>query len=93
MTDDDTPPSEHTHSDERVIGLIAEPGLAEDVARDVASELPAILSRCADGDGSSGSPWRVEVVRHLLPLDPTGNLRLLDVARDHRSHSWLRRSY
>ncbi|MER7943370.1 MULTISPECIES: hypothetical protein [unclassified Streptomyces] len=88
MTDDDTPPSEHTHSDERVIGLIAEPGLAEDVARDVASELPAILSRCADGDGSSGSPWRVEVVRHLLPLDPTGNLRLLDVARDHRSHSW-----
>jgi membrane protein DedA with SNARE-associated domain len=90
MNDDDTrtPPSSCTHSDERVIGLIAEPGLSEDVARAVASELPGILARCTDGNGSSGAPWRVEVVRRLLPLNAMGNLRLLDVARDHRHDSW-----
>ncbi|MEU1494207.1 hypothetical protein ABZ456_28635 [Streptomyces sp. NPDC005776] len=90
MTDDDacTPPSSCARSVERVIGLIAEPGQAEDVARKMASELPEILSRCTDGDGSAGAPWRVEVVRRLLPLDPAGDLRLLEVAREHRRPSW-----
>ncbi|TXS38416.1 hypothetical protein EAO72_35090 [Streptomyces sp. or43] len=71
-----------------MIGLIAEPGLALDVARSVASELPEILSRCTDDNGASGAPWRVEVVRRLLPLDSAGDLRLLEVARDYRGASW-----
>ncbi|MFD5027656.1 hypothetical protein [Streptomyces sp. NPDC058373] len=83
-----TPRDPCARSGERVIGLIAEPGVAEDVAHDVAEDLPEVLPRCASGDGSSGAGWRVEVVGHVLPLDASGNLRLLEVAREQRRRHW-----
>ncbi|MFF1465870.1 hypothetical protein [Streptomyces sp. NPDC058330] len=54
MTDDEerSPANPCVQPDERVIGLIAEPGPAEDVAHDVADELPGFLSRCTDINGS-----------------------------------------
>ncbi|MFF4769689.1 hypothetical protein ACFY1V_24545 [Streptomyces sp. NPDC001255] len=73
---------------ERVVGLIAEPGLAENVARDVADALPELLSPMTRGGGSPGARWRVEVLGHVLPLDASGNLRLLGAVREQRPRHW-----
>ncbi|MFE0764199.1 hypothetical protein [Streptomyces smyrnaeus] len=58
---------------ERVLGLIAEPGLAEEIAHKIAGELPALLTQ------TPGDRWRVEVLPRVLPLDPQGNLPLQEV--------------
>ncbi|WP_243087677.1 hypothetical protein [Streptomyces sp. 891-h] len=73
-----------TTSARRVLGLIAEPGFAENVAHAVARQLPALLDRAAGGADSSEPGWKVEVVRHLLPLESGGELPLLSVGRAER---------
>lgn len=68
-------------TDERVLGVLAEPGLAGKVARKIAGELPPLLTEASRKEGSWGGTWRVEVDRQLLPLDARGSLRLLEGGR------------
>ncbi|SFQ24548.1 hypothetical protein SAMN05421810_105332 [Amycolatopsis arida] len=69
-------PAERT----RVVGLLADPGFATELADQLAAELPEVLDR----RGGDGFRWRFEVVSEPLALDPDNNLRLVETARDWR---------
>ncbi|WP_030405487.1 hypothetical protein [Streptomyces albus] len=72
----------------RVLGLIAEPGPAEEVAHKLAGQLPELLARSSD-DAPGPDTWQVEVERKLLPLEADGSLPLIEVGREHRrEHDW-----
>ncbi|HEY4557112.1 MAG TPA: hypothetical protein VIG82_02860, partial [Enteractinococcus sp.] len=60
MTDTDTAT--------KTVGLMADPGLAEDVARRVAEDLSVRLRR------DTNQQWDVENVQEELPLGPDGNV-------------------
>jgi hypothetical protein len=59
-----------------VLTLLADPGLAAEVADDVAAELAKVLSR----EVSDQVAWRVEVERERLALDRHGEIGVADVA-------------
>lgn len=56
------------------VGIMADPGLPEKVAREVAEDLPRALS---EGSGTD-IWWRVEVSQETLPLTAEGDIPLLD---------------
>lgn len=64
MTDTDTAT--------KTVGLMADPGLAEDVARRVAEDLSVRLRR------DTNQQWDVENVQEELPLGPDGNVNLAE---------------
>lgn len=63
-----------------VLGLVADPGLAADLADSIGQELPALLAEREGGP----ERWRVEISTQLLPLDERGLLPLLDIGRRQR---------
>ncbi len=67
------------------LGVLADPGLPEKVARRVAEDLPRAL---AEHTGPAAS-WVVEVSRETLPLTADGDIPLLEKAGDLRAeHGW-----
>ncbi|MFE0761783.1 hypothetical protein [Streptomyces smyrnaeus] len=73
----------------QVLGLIVEPGMADETARRLADDLPAALEEADGSHSRSDGGWRVEVITEFLPLDAEGCLRLLDIGRDQRrAHGW-----
>jgi hypothetical protein len=89
---DDTASTHPTPTDttprEIVIGLLADPGLAETLASSVAEDLPPALDR-ARPDGSAAVRWRVETVRGPVGLDSQGLLPMLRSGdRLRRRHHW-----
>ena len=58
------------------VGLMADPGLPEKVARAIAEDLARDLRRDAD----AGAHWEVEVSRETLPLTRKGEVPLLEHA-------------
>lgn len=58
------------------VGLMADPGLPETVARAVARDLARELGRVVDADAR----WNVEVSRETLPLTREGDIPLLEHA-------------
>lgn len=69
----------------RTIGLIADPGLPEKVARAVTDDVSRQLSRAGD----AGVRWVVEVSRDTLPLTAAGEIPLLTLAQQLREdHGW-----
>ncbi|MFE0764190.1 hypothetical protein [Streptomyces smyrnaeus] len=72
-----------------MLGLIAEPGLAEEVTRKIADQLPDLWEQEADKDGRPVGCWRVETVAQLLPLGSRGRLPLLRVGQERQErHGW-----
>ncbi|MDL5159861.1 hypothetical protein [Actinomycetospora termitidis] len=71
-------------SDEVVVGLLADPGLASDLVARVASDLPDAL------DGAvSGYRWRIETASGPVGLDAEGLLPMLRRGnRLRREHGW-----
>ncbi|WP_298585558.1 hypothetical protein [uncultured Kocuria sp.] len=68
-----------------IVGVLADPGLPEKVARRVAENLPRALSEHTGPDVS----WAVEVSRETLPLTADGDIPLLDKAGGLRAeHGW-----
>lgn len=62
---------------------MADPGLAEKVARRVSDDLATRLSHETD------EHWKVEAVQELLPLGPDGNISLTDHAPEVLDrHGW-----
>ncbi len=73
-----------TATDEVVVGLIADPGLASDLVALVATELPAALDAAV-----SGHRWRVETARGPVGLDSEGLLPILRHGGALRArHGW-----
>lgn len=65
------------------VGLLADPGVPERVARKVADDLAERTSRDA------GERWQVEVSEETLPLAPGGQLHLPEHAPElRRRHGW-----
>ena len=56
----------------KTVGLMADPGLAEDVAQRVAEDLADRL--CDENE----EEWHVENIQEELPLGPDGNVALAD---------------
>lgn len=76
--------TEHPESDEIVVGLLADPGLASDLAARVALELPEHLDAVA-----GGQRWRIETAQGPVGLDSEGLLPMLrSGARLRREHGW-----
>ena len=70
------------------VGLMADPGLPETVARAVAGDLARELGQVAD----AGARWNVEVSRETLPLTRDGDVPLLEhaaVLRDRRDWDYV----
>ncbi|MDO5368602.1 hypothetical protein [Kocuria sp.] len=68
------------------IGLMADPGLPEVVARSVASSVERDLNRL---DSSESVEWRVDVSRETFPLTAENEIPLLRHAPDlKRDHEW-----
>jgi hypothetical protein len=73
------PGSDGAGSDRVRLGLIAAPGIAEELARQLAEDLPAIL----DDEVASGVAWELAVVIDALDADrATGGIEIIDRARD-----------
>lgn len=67
------------------VGVLADPGLPEKVARRVAEDLPRALPEHTGSDVS----WEVEVSRETLPLTADGDIPLLDKAGELRDeYDW-----
>ncbi|MFC4902159.1 hypothetical protein [Kocuria oceani] len=67
------------------VGIMADPGLPEKVARRVAEDLPGVLSERSGPDVS----WEIEVSRETLPLTEEGAIPLLDRAEELRErYGW-----
>lgn len=77
------------HGDERsVLGLVADPGLATELAEQIGQELPDLLAEWYQ-DETLADRWRVEVSSQLLPMDEQGLLPLLEIGRtQHRQLGW-----
>ena len=67
----------------RTIGLMADPGMPERVARAIADA----VSRRLREDAEHGSRWAVEVSRGTLPLTPEGEIPLMEHARGIRERN------
>jgi hypothetical protein len=83
-SDTDTDPLPGTGTDEVVVGLIADPGLASDLVARMAPDLPTAL------DGAvSGHRWRVETAQGPVGLDSEGLLPMLRTGAALRArHGW-----
>lgn len=67
------------------IGVMADPGLPEKLARSLAEDLPRQLSRHVD----STVDWNVDIARGTLPLTEDGNIPLIAQApRIKDDHRW-----
>lgn len=78
--------SHRSGPDARTVGIMADPGLPEKVARSVVRGLEEDLRR--GGDGRPGG-WAVEVSRETLPLTGDGTIPLFDHApRLLEEHGW-----
>ncbi len=67
------------------VGIMADPGLPEKVARRVAEDLPGVLS----ARSGPAVAWSVEVSRETLPLTEEGSIPLLARAGQLRErHGW-----
>lgn len=60
-----------------VVGLVGDPGLATKLAGRLASELPAVLSQQVSDQVS----WTVEVSSEAAPVDPNGDMPLIEYGR------------
>lgn len=77
-------PTDHPETDEIVVGLLADPGLASDLAARVALDLPEHLDAVA-----GGYRWRIETAQGPVGLDSEGLLPMLrSGARLRREHGW-----
>jgi hypothetical protein len=68
----------HSEAPTTAVGLVADPGLSYDIARQLADELPGLL---AEGLNDQWS-WRVPVIRRRLVIDEQGEIRLPDIGND-----------
>lgn len=71
--------------DRKVVGIVADPGLAEAVAEHVAARLPRLLSRLVD----DRVEWEVDLCCEATPLVGKGEIPLVAMAEDlMRSRPW-----
>lgn len=68
---------------EVVVGLLADPGLAGELARSLADELPEVLDEQVDG----GVRWRVETLYDPFEVAVTDRDRVLEKARRWTRHT------
>ncbi len=65
------------------VGLMADPGMAEEVAKQIAEDL---VTRLQD---RTGDTWQVETLAQELPLGPDGNVNLAEYAPGIlEEHGW-----
>lgn len=63
-----------TDNDHKTVGLMADPGLAEDIAKRVSEDLTERLTE------ETNETWHVENIQEELPLGPDGNVSLEEYA-------------